>query len=159
MKNILITLLILSPITVPAQASARLPNKTLKDSVFMPGDVIRIPEVYYDLSEPVSPMVIDSLKPAAAFLKKHAALKVEIGYYTDSRGDAGANLSLSSIRAENVRDYLTEVEGIDPARISCTGYGETAPVISDAVIAKAKTNQERDRLHKINRRTVMRVTE
>jgi len=102
-------------------------------------------------------MVRDSLEPVADFLKKHLTLKIEISCYTDSRGAVNGNLQLSKFRAENVWDYLIKGKGIDSTRLSYKGYGKSSLIISDNEILKAKTKEEKERLHKINRRTELKV--
>lgn len=56
--------------------------------------------------------------------------KIEIGGHTDNVGSDEANLTLSQNRAKSVVDYLVK-KGIDPARLSSKGYGETAPVATN----------------------------
>jgi len=157
MKKIFISTFILFTLTTFGQTKGRLPNKTLKDSIFSKGDIIKIPELYYSLSNPFNDMVRDSLEPVAAFLKKYLTLKIEISCYTDSRGAANGNLQLSKFRAESVWDYLIKGKGIDSARLSYKGYGKSLLIISDNEILKAKTKEEKEKLHQINRRTELKV--
>ena len=53
--------------------------------------------------------------------------KVEVQGHTDSRGSDAYNLDLSQRRAGQVREYLVD-KGIDPARLTAKGYGETRPL-------------------------------
>lgn len=53
---------------------------------------------------------------------------VVIEGHTDSIGGAGYNLDLSQRRANNIRKYLVENNGIDPKRIKAVGYGESRPI-------------------------------
>ncbi|HUS24454.1 MAG TPA: OmpA family protein [Candidatus Binatia bacterium] len=59
--------------------------------------------------------------------EKYSGAKIEIAGHTDSTGDDGYNLQLSKRRAEAVRQYLIQ-SGVDAARLSAAGYGETQPV-------------------------------
>lgn len=54
-------------------------------------------------------------------------LLVEVQGHTDERGDDAANLRLSEARARVVRTYLV-AKGVDPARLTAQGYGETQPL-------------------------------
>ncbi len=105
----------------------------------------------------MNPTVNDSLLPVAAFLKKYPTLKVEISSHTDSRGSTKGNLQLSKFRAEHVWDYLIKSKGIDSTRLHYKGYGATLLIIPDAEILKVKTREEKEKLHKINRRTELKV--
>jgi outer membrane protein OmpA-like peptidoglycan-associated protein len=52
---------------------------------------------------------------------------IEIGAHTDSDGAEDRNLELSRRRAASVVDYLVR-EGVDRARLTATGYGQSRPV-------------------------------
>lgn len=148
---------VLSVSTLSSQVHGKFADKTLTDTSFSKGDIIKIPELCYNLSHPISDMVMDSLNIVAEFLKKHPSLKVEIGCHTDSRGDSNKNLQLSIFRAEKVREYLITAKGIDASRLTCKGYGETFNIISESEILKAKTKEDIEKLHRINRRTELKV--
>lgn len=90
------------------------------------------------------------------FMVKNPTLKIEIGGHTDSRGDAKANLKLSSDRAKAVYDYIV-AKGVDANRMAYAGYGSTKTVISDAEIAKLATEDEREKAHQSNRRTEYKI--
>ncbi len=61
------------------------------------------------------------------FLDRVEGSSVEIGGYTDSRGDEKDNESLSRGRARFVRDNFTS-GGISEDRMSVVGYGEKNPI-------------------------------
>jgi hypothetical protein len=48
-------------------------------------------------------------------------------------------------------------KGINTARLQAKGYGKTQLLITDDVIAKAKTKEEKEALHALNRRTAFRI--
>lgn len=81
------------------------------------------------LFAPNSAEILDDSFPildsAVEILLANPAGRVEIQGHTDSDGPAEVNLDLSQRRADAVRDYLVE-QGVDPARLNATGYGETA---------------------------------
>jgi OOP family OmpA-OmpF porin len=58
-------------------------------------------------------------------------IDVQIVGYTDDVGSAQYNLALSLRRAEAVRDFMA-ARGIDAARLSVAGHGETQPLVSNA---------------------------
>jgi OmpA-OmpF porin, OOP family len=89
----------------------------------------------------------EQLSNIAAILKAYPAATVKIGGYTDNTGDAAANVRLSQMRAEAVRDQL-QAMGIDASRLAAEGYGGQHPV--------ADNNTAEGRAQ--NRRVAIRVT-
>lgn len=85
-------------------------------------------------------------------MKDNPGMKIELGSHTDSRGDNAANLRLSNERAKSSVKYIIS-QGIDPSRITAKGYGETQLIITDAQLARLKTNEQRELAHQKNRRT------
>ena len=71
---------------------------------------------------------------------------MEIGGHTDSRGDDQSNQLLSENRAKAVYTYLVD-HGIDAARLSFAGYGETQPAHSN----------DTDEGRALNRRTEFKI--
>ncbi|MES0875017.1 OmpA family protein [Sinimarinibacterium thermocellulolyticum] len=67
------------------------------------------------------------LDGVVAALQAAPEIRVEIGGHTDARGSEAYNQRLSERRAASVRDYLVD-HGIDGARLTAVGYGETRPV-------------------------------
>jgi OOP family OmpA-OmpF porin len=67
------------------------------------------------------------LDDVAASLVAWPDVNVEVGGHTDSRGDDAYNQELSQKRADSVKAYLT-AKGVDAARLTTKGYGETKPV-------------------------------
>jgi outer membrane protein OmpA-like peptidoglycan-associated protein len=159
MTKIFIITFLLFAATTFSQTKGRLPNKTIKDTIFSKGDIIKIPELIYQHSFPIGKETMDSLIPVANFLKRFPNLKVEIGCHTDSRGDADGNNRLSEFRAKHVLEVLVIHHGIDASRITCKSYGESAPIIADKEILKAKTDKDKAKLYAINRRTELKVLE
>ena len=64
-------------------------------------------------------------------LREMPEIDVQIVGYTDDVGSAQYNLALSVRRAEAVRDYVV-TRGIDVARLSVAGRGESQPLVSNA---------------------------
>jgi len=67
------------------------------------------------------------LKEIAATLKQHAELKILIEGHTDNVGAPASNLALSDARAAAVKAALVADFGIDAARVSTKGLGDTKP--------------------------------
>jgi OOP family OmpA-OmpF porin len=72
-----------------------------------------------------------SLDDGLKILMRHTDLEVEIAGHTDSTGAEAYNQQLSLRRAEAVRDYLV-ANGVDAARLTVKGYGESQPVADNA---------------------------
>ena len=68
-----------------------------------------------------------TLDVVAQVLTDNPRLSLEIAAHTDSRGDDAHNLDLSQQQADSVRKYLI-ARGVDPARLTARGYGETRPI-------------------------------
>ena len=63
-------------------------------------------------------------------LRDHPEIEVEIRGYTDSAGDWVANLKLSQLRANAVKQHMVN-RGIERKRLFSIGYGESNPVASN----------------------------
>ena len=79
-----------------------------------------------------------------------------MGGHTDSRGNSTDNLILSSERAKSVFDFLIS-NGINVNRLSYKGYGSTQTIISDIEIEKMQSDEEKEKAHQKNRRTVYKI--
>ena len=66
--------------------------------------------------------------------------KVQLGGYTDNTGDANQNLELSQQRADSVSAELVK-RGIDPSRLTATGYGEEQAVADNSTEAGRQQNR------------------
>ncbi len=87
------------------------------------------------------------LDDVVTFLKRNTGVQARISGHTDNVGDAEMNMNLSDQRAASVRSYLT-TNGIDAARLTSIGYGQTRPV---------ETN-ETEEGRQANRRTELYIT-
>lgn len=112
------------------------------------GDTIVLKGVYFATDKAV--LVVDAkfiLDGAADALLARPELQVEVGGHTDSDASEPYNQQLSERRAKAVMEYLVG-KGIEAARLSSKGYGETAP-IADNATADGKA---------LNRRVELKVT-
>ena len=73
-------------------------------------------------------------------LKAAGAARVSVGGYTDSVGDAKANLRLSLARAHSVVTFLTK-HGVPAKTLVAKGYGETKPIASNSTAAGRSKNR------------------
>jgi outer membrane protein OmpA-like peptidoglycan-associated protein len=69
----------------------------------------------------------EQLQHVVTLLKSYPDLRLEVQGHTDDQGEDAYNLSLSQRRAETVVSYLG-LFGIDAARVSPKGFGESTPV-------------------------------
>lgn len=76
-------------------------------------------------------VVLDSRKElvrqVSELAKAYPKYPVLVNGYTDSRGPAHRNLSLSTARAQSVQSFMVE-SGVTPARLKAAGYGEGKPI-------------------------------
>jgi chemotaxis protein MotB len=103
---------------------------------------IRNGKVYVSLTDkllfPSGSIVIDdkgkeALKQLAAVLNKEPDINMAVEGHTDNKkvknlGQIKDNWDLSVMRATSVTRYLTEVENIDPKRLTATGKSEYQPI-------------------------------
>lgn len=89
--------------------------------------------VYFDTgSARIQPRSFPLLDEVAQVIVAHPELRrISVEGHTDSQGADTTNLTLSDRRAASVKAYLVE-RGVDAARLSSVGYGETRPVADNA---------------------------
>ena len=73
-------------------------------------------------------------------MKENPSYRLVIGGHTDNVGSDATNMTLSKNRADAVANYLI-TKGIDPLRISATGYGESMPVDTNDTAAGRTRNR------------------
>ncbi|HMN05804.1 MAG TPA: OmpA family protein [Flavobacteriales bacterium] len=118
---------------------------------------IELPEVQFDLDKAtLRPEGKDSLQVLYNTLIENPTIIIELAAHTDSRGSDKYNMDLSQRRAQSCVNYLVTL-GIDPARMSAKGYGESRLRITDVEIAKMATNEEKEAAHQRNRRVEFSV--
>ena len=78
----------------------------------------------------IRPEFYGTLESVALVLKEYKKTNIRIAGHTDSDGSDAYNQTLSERRAGSVGQYLNS-QGIAPARVYTTGYGERYPVASN----------------------------
>jgi outer membrane protein OmpA-like peptidoglycan-associated protein len=81
-----------------------------------------------------------TLDKLVTFLKEYPDRNVAIEGHTDNVGSLAMNQTLSQNRAEAVKTYLTG-KGIQSARVSATGMGETQPVADNGSASGRQQNR------------------
>ena len=136
---------------------------------------IELPNIFYDFGKwDLRPESMVSLDKLVETLNDNETVTIELMSHTDSRDTEEYNYDLSQKRAQSVVQYLIE-KGVEPARLSAKGYGESSPKVVDAsIVAQAPflktgttlseqyinslpSEEQKEIAHQINRRTEFRV--
>lgn len=142
---------------LPEEAAFREVNKDIYLQPLEVGSKVVLKNIFYDYNKAtLRPESINELDRVVELLKNNPTLKVEMSAHTDTRGSDAYNMKLSEQRAQSCVDYLIS-KGISADRLVAKGYGETQVVITDAEIAKLKTEEEKEEAHQQNRRTEIKV--
>lgn len=117
------------------------------------GKELALNPIYFDLnSSYIRADAAVELDKIVAFMKENPSIKIELGSHTDARSTDTYNMWLSDRRAKSSAKYIVS-KGIPTGRITGKGYGETQLKIKDVQINNAPTEEEKERLHQLNRRT------
>ena len=136
---------------------------------------IELPNIFYDFGKwDLRPESMVSLDKLVETLNDNETVTIELMSHTDSRDTEEYNYDLSQKRAQSVVQYLIE-KGVEPARLSAKGYGESSPKVVDAsIVAQAPflktgttlseqyinslpSEEQKEIAHQVNRRTEFRV--
>ncbi|WP_035561286.1 OmpA family protein [Hymenobacter sp. IS2118] len=110
---------------------------------------IEVKDIFYDYDKfNIRPDAAIRLDTLVQTLVDNPKISIELSSHTDQRGKDAYNQKLSQQRAQSAVDYIVS-KGIDKARITAKGYGESRPII-----AAPKSEAEYQR----NRRTEFKVT-
>lgn len=108
--------------------------------------------VFYDLAKfNIRPDAARVLDYVVQVMQENPSMVIELGSHTDAQGGDADNLILSEKRAKAAEEYIVS-KGIDAARITGKGYGETQLKNNCGNGVKCP-----DKLHQENRRTEIRI--
>jgi outer membrane protein len=93
----------------------------------------------FDSAE-LRPESITELERVVTFMGDVPFAKAMVEGHTDSVGSEAYNLALSDRRAKAVFDYLSS-RGVDPARLSSVGKGESAPIADNSTAEGRQQNR------------------
>ncbi len=82
----------------------------------------------------------DEIDRVAQVLNKFPQTTIQIAGHTDSTGSETYNMQLSQRRADAVKNALIG-RGVNPARMTTIGYGESKPVATNATEAGRQQNR------------------
>lgn len=114
---------------------------------------IQIQNIYYDYDKwDIRADAAERLDNVVTLMKDNPGISVELGSHTDSRGNDDYNQKLSQRRAAAAVAYIVS-EGVDSARISARGYGESQ------LVNRCRNGVEcSEEEHQQNRRTELLIT-
>ncbi|MCX2453857.1 OmpA family protein [Pedobacter sp. PLR] len=127
----------------------------IKDFYLTPVEInkaIRLENIYYDFNKwNIREDAVIELDKLLKILKDNPTIWIEIGSYTDSRGNDAFNRILSQNRAASVIQYLIS-RGIDKNRLTAHGYGESE-LLNHCTNEVSCSETE----HQLNRRTEFKI--
>jgi outer membrane protein OmpA-like peptidoglycan-associated protein len=107
---------------VPKESPASIESSLAKN------EVAEVYGIYFSFNRAdIRPESERVLKEIAAILFAHPDWKLRVDGHTDGIGNAADNLDLSKRRAAAVKEALVSRYGIDAARLTNEGYGESSP--------------------------------
>lgn len=136
----------------PAQPEQVFEIEIVLDKIYVNQEIV-LENIYYDYDKwDIRPDAEPTLNKLAETLRQNPEIRIQLGSHTDCRGNNSYNENLSQRRAQSAVNYLIS-KGIDPARLSALGYGESQPALS--CVCTRCTESE----HQTNRRTTFKVIE
>jgi OmpA-OmpF porin, OOP family len=115
-----------------------------KDIFLQPIEVgltVRLKNIYFAFDKTdLKKESFTELNKVVEFLKSNPSVEIEIAGHTDNKGSDEYNLNLSQGRCQSVVNYLIS-QGIESARLTPHGYGESAPIESNDTEAGQANNR------------------
>jgi outer membrane protein OmpA-like peptidoglycan-associated protein len=124
------------------------------------GTKLRMPDDQlfgYDSADLAS-TAMEQLQKLGTLIKRNPKATFTVEGYTDSLGSPDYNAELSQRRADNVKAYLVQAMGINPAQIETHGYGASKFIVQPrAVVPNTPEEQMEIDRQRPNRRVVIVV--
>lgn len=89
----------------------------------------------------ILPEMHKSLDLVLKFMLDNPTYRLKISGHTNSDGNAQNNMTLSTKRAQSIKDYIINKGGIDATRIEAIGFGSTKPLRSEVTQEDKKINR------------------
>ena len=86
---------------------------------------------------PADKLIVDSV---VGYVQSRPSYAIQVQGHTDDRGSDELNQKLSESRAKAVADYLVS-KGVDGARLSSAGFGESRPIAANETDAGRAQNR------------------
>jgi outer membrane protein OmpA-like peptidoglycan-associated protein len=119
-------------------------NQVMQTRETARGLIVNMPDVLFDTGKyTLKAGARERLARVAGILQAYPGLRVQIEGHTDSTGTADFNQRLSEHRAEAVRDFL-QTQGVSRDLVTAQGFGQTAPVASNATAEGRQLNRRVD---------------
>ena len=94
---------------------------------------IVLDNIYYDYRKwDIKDTAAMELDKMVTIMRDNPKIHIELSSHTDSRGSDQYNMDLSQKRAESAVAYIVS-KGIEKERVTAKGYGETKPIIENAM--------------------------
>ncbi len=124
------------------------------------GTKLRMPDDQlfgYDSAD-LAPSAMEQLQKLGTLIKRNPRATFTVEGYTDSLGAPDYNLDLSQRRADNVKEYLVQMMGINPEQIETRGYGASRFLVQPrSVVSNTPDEQLEIERQRPNRRVVIVV--
>ena len=112
--------------------------------------------IYFDFNKyNIRPDAAIELNKIVKIMKDYPNMIIDLSSHTDCKGTMTYNEKLSDNRAKSSMAYLIS-KGINPARLTAKGYGETKPV-NDCRCEGTEVSTCTPAMHQLNRRTEFNV--
>ena len=151
MKIILIVLSIILSSSIVSQTKIF----TLLDTSLIIGAEFTTRQIYFDLGKSTlkteANIVLDSI---VIFMNRNKNVKIQV--HSDSRTNPNCCDNPTENGAHSIMQYLIN-HNISSERLVSKGYGEYKLLIKDEEINKVKTKKEKEALHALNRRVVLKI--
>ncbi|HMX04863.1 MAG TPA: OmpA family protein, partial [Chitinophagales bacterium] len=95
-------------------------------------EILTLKNIFFETaSAEILPISEPELNKVVDLMKKNPGMQVRVNGHTDNIGTEIDNQKLSQNRANSVKAYLVS-KGIEDARISTMGFGESKPIDTNA---------------------------